>query len=52
MTDSLIHKDPGILGATPVFSSIRVPVRILMEYLEASDRLDEFLDHYLVTMKA
>lgn len=27
-----------------VFSGTRVPVRILMEHLEAGDRLDEFLD--------
>ncbi len=46
VTDPLIKNDPGILGGTPVFSGTRVPVRILMEYLEAGDRLDEFLDHF------
>lgn len=46
MTDKLIDRNPGILGGTPVFSGTRVPVRILMEHLEAGDRLDEFLEDY------
>ncbi len=46
MTDKLIDRNPEILGGTPVFRGTRVPVRILMEHLEAGDRLDEFLDDY------
>ena len=46
MTDSLIDRNPAILGGTPVFAGTRVPVRILMEHLEAGDRLDEFLEDY------
>ena len=46
MTDKLINKDPEILGGTPVFSETRVPIRILIEYLEAGDRLDDFLESY------
>ena len=46
MTDTLINRDPDILGGTPVFSGTRVPIRILMEYLEAGDRLDEFLENH------
>ena len=46
MTDGLIDRNPDILGGTPVFSGTRVPVRILMEHLEAGDRLDEFLEDY------
>ena len=45
-TTSVIHSDPEILGGTPVFVGTRVPVRILMEYLEAGDSLDEFVDHF------
>lgn len=44
--DKLIDRNPDILGGTPVFRGTRVPVRILMEHLEAGDRLDEFLDDY------
>lgn len=46
MTEKLIDRNPAILGGTPVFSGTRVPVRILMEHLEAGDRLDDFLDDY------
>ena len=42
----LIDRNPAILGGTPVFSGTRVPVRILMEHLEAGDRLDDFLEDY------
>ena len=43
MNDAPIERNPDILGGTPVFARTRVPVRILMEYLEAGDRLDDFL---------
>ena len=46
MPDTLIDRNPEILGGTPVFAGTRVPVRILMEHLEAGDRLDDFLVHY------
>ena len=46
MTDTLIERNPDILGGTPVFSGARVPVRTLMEHLEAGDRLDEFLEDF------
>ena len=46
MTDTLIERNPEILGGTPVFAGTRVPVRILIEHLEAGDRLDEFLTDF------
>ncbi len=46
MSDRSIESNPDILGGVPVFSGTRVPVRILIEHLEAGDRLDEFLDDY------
>ena len=46
VTEKLIDRNPDVLGGTPVFSGTRVPVRILMEHLEAGDRLDDFLDDY------
>ncbi len=46
MTDTLIDRNPDILGGTPVFPGTRVPVRALMDYLEAGDPLDEFLDDF------
>jgi len=46
MTETLIERNSHILGGTPVFAGARVPVRILMEHLEAGDRLDDFLTDY------
>ena len=46
MKDTLMNKDTDVLGGTPVFSGTRVPIRILIEYLEAGNRLDESLDSY------
>ena len=46
MTEKLIDRNPDVLGGTPLFSGTRVPVRILMEHLEAGDRLDDFLNDY------
>lgn len=45
-TVHLIHSNPDIMGGIPVFVDTRVPVRTLMDYLEAGDTLDEFLDHF------
>jgi len=38
--------DPNILGGTPVFAGTRVPVRTLIEYLEAGEPLAEFLEDF------
>ncbi len=46
MADKVIDRRADVLGGTPVFSGTRVPVRILIEYLEAGDRLDDFLDNF------
>ena len=45
-SESVIHRDPEILGGTPVFRGTRVPVRNLIDYLEAGDSLDKFLDAF------
>ena len=44
--ETVVHSDPGILGGTPVFKGTRVPVRNLIDYLEAGDSLDKFLDAF------
>lgn len=43
---SVVHSDPDILGGTPVFVGTRVPMKTLLDYLEAGDSLDQFLDHF------
>lgn len=45
MTERLIDRNPTSWAALPC-SRGPGPVRILMEHLEAGDRLDDFLDDY------
>ena len=42
----IIHRDPEILGGTPVFVGTRVPVQALLDYLEGDYALDEFLEDF------
>lgn len=44
--EPLITKSSDRLSGTPVFTGTRVPVQTLIEYLEAGDSLDEFLDDF------
>jgi len=44
--ESVIIKDPEILVGTPCFRGTRVPVDSLIDYLDAGDTLDEFLDNF------
>ena len=46
MENPNISRDPEVLGGTPVFSGTRVPIRLLIESLEAGDSLSEFLDNF------
>jgi uncharacterized protein (DUF433 family) len=44
--NSLIAKDPEILGGIPVFKGTRVPIESLFDHLEAGVSIDEFLDDF------
>jgi uncharacterized protein (DUF433 family) len=44
--NSIIVRDPEILGGTPVFRGTRVPFQALLDYLEGGDTIDEFLDDF------
>ena len=44
--DNVITCDNEILSGTPVFKSTRVTVKNLIDYLEAGDSLDEFLNDF------
>jgi len=46
LTSRVVHSDPDILGGTPVFVGTRVPVKTLLDYLEAGDSLDVFVDEF------
>jgi uncharacterized protein (DUF433 family) len=41
-----VNTDPEIMHGTPVFKGTRVPVQALMDYLEAGDSLEVFLDQF------
>ncbi len=43
---NVIIKNEKILGGEPVFRGTRVPFRILIDYLEGGDTLDQFLEQY------
>jgi uncharacterized protein (DUF433 family) len=46
MTDPIVCRDPEIMGGTPVFRGTRVPVQTLLDYIEAGDSIDEFLEGF------
>ena len=43
---SPISVAPDVLGGTPVFAGTRVPVQTLLDYLEAGESADDFLDGF------
>ncbi|HJZ48210.1 MAG TPA: DUF433 domain-containing protein [Roseiflexaceae bacterium] len=46
VSQPVISRDHEILGGTPVFAGTRVPVQTLLDYLEAGQSLQEFLDDF------
>ena len=44
--DQVISSDPEVQGGAVVFTGTRVPLKNLMDYLEAGDSLEEFLDDF------
>jgi uncharacterized protein (DUF433 family) len=45
-SNSVITREPDVLGGTPVFRGTRVPFQSLLDYLEGGQTLDEFLDDF------
>jgi len=46
MKQPVIACDPEIMGGAPVFPGTRVPVQTLLDYLEAGETIDEFLQGF------
>ena len=46
LKQDVIHSSEDILSATPVFKGTRVAVKTLLDYLEAGDRIDDFLNEF------
>ena len=45
-TAEVMSSDPDVQGGAAVFTGTRVPVKNLIDYLEAGDSLEEFLDDF------
>lgn len=46
MQQPVIVRDPDVMDGTPVFCGTRVPVQTLLDYLEAGESIDAFLDGF------
>ena len=44
--EEVISSDPEVQGGAVVFSGTRVPLKNLIDYLEAGDSLELFLEHF------
>jgi uncharacterized protein (DUF433 family) len=42
----IVSRDPEIMGGAPVFAGTRVPVQTLLDYIEAGDTIDDFLEGF------
>ena len=46
MKNEIISVSPDIMGGTPVFAGTRVPIQTLLDYLEAGESIDDFLEGF------
>src|SRR3954451_13077529 len=46
MDSSVISATPGVMSGAPVFKGTRVLAQTLIEYLEAGDSIDDFLEGF------
>lgn len=46
IVSEVLSSDPEVQGGAVVFSGTRVPLKNLIDYLEAGDSLEEFLDDF------
>lgn len=46
MARPVISCSPEVMGGTAVFAGTRVPVQTFLDYLEAGDSIDEFLEGF------
>jgi len=46
MQQTVVSRNPDVMGGAAVFSGTRVPVQTLLDYLEAGDSIDEFIEGF------
>ena len=43
---SVVSTNPDVMGGAAVFAGTRVPVQTLLDYLEAGETIDDFLEGF------
>ena len=46
MKQAIVSRTPQVMGGAPVFAGTRVPVQTLLDYLEAGETIDDFLEGF------
>ena len=46
MKQPVVSRADDVMGGTPVFAGTRVPVQTLLDYLEAGESIDDFLEGF------
>ncbi len=46
MKQPVVSRNPEVMGGAPVFYGTRIPVQTLLDYLEAGESIDEFLEGF------
>jgi uncharacterized protein (DUF433 family) len=46
MRQPVVCRDPEIMSGTPVFCGTRVPVQTLLDFIEAGETIDDFLEGF------
>jgi uncharacterized protein (DUF433 family) len=46
MKQPIVSRTADVMGGTPVFYGTRVPVQTLLDYLEAGESIDDFLEGF------
>ena len=46
MKQAVVSCDPEVMGGAPVFPGTRVPVQTLLDYIEAGETIDDFLEGF------
>ena len=46
MKDSVVNISKDVMGGTPVFAGMRVPIQTLIDFLTAGDTIDDFIDGF------
>ena len=46
MKSPVVSRSPDVMGGTAVFPGTRVPVQTLLDYLEAGETIDDFIEGF------